>query len=183
MIVLQAASLALFLFAGGGDLKADLSKLQVSAQGGRLEVSFELVNAFDDELVERIETGLSSGFELQFRLVRERRLWWDANVESTTLQVFATYDAVSREYLINYRQDGSLMRSRVVRDLGELEEAMTGFTGLHLFTVERPPARRRVYLRARAKLGSKNLFGFIPTTIATDWVDSPRFSLATAEDG
>lgn len=182
MSLLPAVSLlAAFLFAGGGGEDARLSELQVTAQGGRLEASFVLVDAFDSELVERIETGLSSGYELQFRLIRERKIWWDAEVASTTLEVFATFDAVSREYLVNFRQDGALMRSQVVRDLPELEATMTRFEGLHLFTVERPAPRRRVFLKARAKLGSKNLLGFIPTTVATAWVESARFRLEESD--
>jgi len=64
----------------------------------------------------------------------------------------------------------------VVRELDELRRAMTRFEGVHVFTVEATPVRRRLQVRARAKLGDRNLLGFIPSTRTTDWVESSRFT-------
>jgi hypothetical protein len=76
---------------------------------------------------------------------------------------------------VNFRQDGSLIESRVLRTIDELESAMTRFEGLHLFTVERPPPQRRLLVKARAKLGDKTILKIIPSTDATDWVESKKF--------
>ena len=176
MTPLAAAGLVALLTVAQADAKPRMTDLKVLPQGSRIEVSFALVDAFDQELVERIETGLPSGFDYQFRLQRDRKWWFDAGMRSTTLEVFATYDAVNGEYLVNFRQDGRLIESRVLRNLAELERAMTRFDGLFLFTAERRPDRRLI-VRARARLGSKNVLGFIPATVATDWVESSKFRL------
>ena len=175
--LLPALSVLGLLFVATPDDKAHLADLRVTVDGARLQVSFALVNAFDSKLVERIETGLPSGYAYHFRLLKDYKLWWDHELDDTTIQVFASYDAVSREYLVNYRQDGRLIESRVVRDLPQLETAMTRFDGLHLFTVEER-SRRRLLIRARARLGRKNLLGIIPTSIETDAVESAKFRLA-----
>ncbi|MDX1501216.1 MAG: DUF4390 domain-containing protein [Thermoanaerobaculia bacterium] len=174
--LLPALTLLGLLFAGEPDGKARLEDLRVTVQGSRLDVSFHLVNAFDSDLVERIETGLPSGFRFHFTLLKDYKLWWDREMDDTTIQVFASYDAVSREYLVNYRQDGRLIQSRVVGNLAELEAAMTRFEGLHVFNVERRP-RRRMLIRAKARLGRKNLLGIIPTSIETGSLESAKFRL------
>jgi hypothetical protein len=88
------------------------------------------------------------------------------------------YNAVTREYLVNTKQNGKLIGSRVVRTREELEEAMTRFDGIPLFTLDREPAKRRVFVRVRAELGSRTLLYFIPTKRATDWVRSRRIDPA-----
>jgi hypothetical protein len=170
-----ALGLLALLLAEGESPKPHLSALELALDGPRVLVTVELVDAFDDELVERIQTGLPSGYDYQFRLLKDFKFWWDQDVDSTTLQVFATYDAVSREYLVNYRQDGRLIQSRVLGDLQELERAMTRFEAVHVFTLDSPPPRRRLLVRARVKLGDGTFLKFIPTTEDTPWVESRKF--------
>ena len=65
-------------------------------------------------------------------LARDRKRWFDRDLESTRLTVIGMYDAVRREYLVNFKQDGRLLESRVVQTLAELERAMTEFRELPL---------------------------------------------------
>jgi hypothetical protein len=178
-----ALMLTAFLFFGSSDDKPHLSDLQVSLEGTRVAVSFELVNAFGDELFERIQTGLASGFSFQFVLVREQRRWFDDKIDSSTLQVIAMYNAVTREYLVNYKQDGKLTDSRVTRTRVELEQAMTRFEKLTVFHVDevKSSPRRRALVRARAELGSKTMLLIIPTRVQTDWIKSEKFSLPSSQ--
>ena len=100
-----------------------------------------------------------------------------------TLQVIAMYNAVTREYLINFKQDGKLIDSRIARTREELEQAMTRFDKLTVFHVDdvKPNPRRRALVRARAELGSKTMLLIIPTRIETDWVKSEKFSLPSGQ--
>lgn len=183
MRVPAALTLTAFLFFGSSDDKPHLTDLEVSLDGTRVAVSFELVNAFGDELFERIQTGLASGFSFQFVLAREQRRWFDNKIDSSTLQVIAMYNAVTREYLINFKQDGKLIDSRIARTREELEQAMTRFDKLTVFYVDdvKPNPRRRALVRARAELGSKTMLLIIPTRIETDWVKSEKFSLPSGQ--
>lgn len=175
MTALPALGLLALLFATGDGSEPRLTELAVHLDGQRVAVDFALRGAFGDELVERIETGLPTGFDYQFRLVKDFKFWWDQDLDETTVQVFASYDAVAREYLVNLRQDGRLIESKVLRTLQELEAAMTRFAGLHLFTLEGSAPRRRLLIKARAKLGDKTLLRILPTTDATGWVESSKF--------
>ena len=83
------------------------------------------------------------------------------------------YNAVTEEYLVNYKHDGKLIDSRVVTDTSELETAMTMINALPAFEVESPMPNRAL-LRVRAVLGSKHLLYLFPRTIATNWA---RFRL------
>ncbi len=162
---------------GGAPKKAQLSDLTVDLTEGRLEVSFWLQDAIDEELIERIEAGLPSGFRYQFKLVRPTRLWFDNTLIASQLEVVGMYNAVTQEYQVNYKQNGKVTVSQVVNDRQELEVALTRFERFMPFPIDDIRARKPIHLRVRAKLGSRNLLLLIPTTIHTDWVESERFVL------
>ena len=70
------------------------------------------------ETRERIESGLPTGFIYELELARDRKRWWDDGLARARLEVVAMYNAVTREYLVNTKQDGKLIDSRTVRDAG-----------------------------------------------------------------
>lgn len=175
MNVQTALALSAFLFFGSSGDKPHLSELQVSLKGRRVEASFELINGFDDQLFERIQTGLASGFTYQFVLFRDQKRWFDNKLDSSSLEVTAMYNAVTREYLVNYKQDGKLIDSRIARDRDELERSMTRFDGLTILQLGNLTPNKQVFARARAELGSKTTLLIIPTRVKTDWVRSRKF--------
>ena len=155
-----------------------ITALTVTPMVGSVDVSFTLANVFDDELVERIQTGLPTGFDFKVKLTKGQRWWWfDADLRTADFSVVAMYNAVTGEYLVNYKQNGKLIDSRVIREIRDLRAAMTRFDNLHLFDTSDLQSDRRVWVRARAALGSKQTLLIIPTTIQTDWAESRRFRL------
>ncbi len=168
---------------GGPTREARLADLEVALEEGRLEVSFQLQGAIDDELLERIDAGLPSGFRYQFKLVRPTKFWFDNTLRASQLEVVGMYNAVTREYQVNYKQNGKLMISRVLTDREELEFALTHFERFNPFPIDDVKARKPIHLRVRAELGSRNLLLLIPTTIHTEWVESERFVLGQTGDG
>jgi hypothetical protein len=121
--------------------------------------------------------GLASGFTYQFVLTRDQKRWFDNKLDTSTLEVTAMYNAVTREYLVNFKQDGKLVDSRIALDREELERAMTRFSGLTLFHLGDINPNKRISVRARAELGSKTTLLIIPTRVKTDWVRSRKFRL------
>jgi hypothetical protein len=154
-----------------------LTDLAVAFDEGQLEVSFRLRDAIDEELIERIEAGLPGGFRYHFKLVRPNKFWFDNTLISGDLEVVARYDAVTREYQVNYKQNGKLTVSRMLKDRSELEGALTHFERLIPFPLDQIGSRKPIHLRMRAELGSRNLLLLIPTTVHTDWIESERFEL------
>jgi len=152
-----------------------LDNFQVSLEGRRVSASFDLGPGLPDELIQRIRSGLPTGLTYQFRLYRDHIRWFDRGLDDASLHVIAMYNAVTREYLVNYKFDGKLTESRVVRSTDELKQAMTHFRMLPIFTLGSLPTDRRLLVRARADLGSRTIFSFIPTAVTTDWVESKKF--------
>ena len=164
---------------------ARIGDLLVQREGERLLVSFQLADAFDDSLIERIETGLPTGFTYHIKLERLRRYWWNRRFHRSQLEVIAMYNALTREYLVNYKQDGRLIDSRVVKSRDELRRAMTMLHALPVYSLDQPRSGRWV-VRVRAELGSRTVLLLFPTTRHTAWAESPTFTglgpPATASD-
>lgn len=160
-----------------------VSELQLKIEESQVQVSFQLDDAFTEDFLRRVESGVPTGFVFDFQLVRDRKTWFDSNVDNASLRVDAMYNAVTREYLINFKHDGNLVESRVVRELEDLQQAMTEFSDFAVFAIEGKAARQRLRVRVRAVLGTRMFLFFIPRTQSTDWVESPRFQIQTPEPG
>jgi hypothetical protein len=172
-----AAFLLLLALSAPGTVAADgrIRGLDVEVDSHRVVVGFRLEDGFDRELAQRVASGLATTFEYEFELLRDRKRWFDRPLQSVSLQVTAMFDAVSQEYLVNYKLDGKLVESRMVRNLEDLRRAMTRFEGLPVFNLEPLPRRWRLLIKVRCVLGSRTLFSIIPTREATDWRESEKF--------
>jgi hypothetical protein len=89
----------------------------------------------------------------------------------------AMYNAISQEYLVNFKRDGKLVESRLARSRPELESAMTRFERVPLFTLAdlRGAEGSRFLIKARAELGTKTWLSIIPVHVDTDWAQSRKF--------
>jgi hypothetical protein len=154
--------------------KPALSELQVSTDGQEIRVSLQLENAFSEALLERLDSGLPTELTYRFRLYKDRKRWWDRDLAKSSYQIIAMYNAVSREYLVNYKHDGKLTGTRVVRDLEELERAMTVLDQVPIFTLGALKPGAQVLVRARVELGSGTWLFIFPTTETTDWQRSRK---------
>jgi hypothetical protein len=156
---------------------AELAIAPPAVVDARIELTFQLEEAFDERLLARLDSGLPTGFTYRFVVLRDRKHWWDAKLEETTLEVIAMYNAVGNEYLVNFKQDGRMVESRLARSRGELEAAMSRFERVPLFAAEGLPRGERLLVKGRAELGTRTLFSFIPVDIETDWAESRKFRL------
>ena len=154
--------------------KAGIAGLSVLREDTTLLVSFRLDRGLDERTWERIESGLPTGFTYDIELQRLRRRWFDKEVGSTRLQVVAMYNALTREYHVNFRRDGELYDSRVVTSPTDLEQALTTFDRLPSVEVE-DDLPGRLILRVRAELRSTTRLGLIPDRVHTSWVQTEPF--------
>lgn len=150
--------------------KASIADFEVDVERHQVLVSFKLADAFDDNLKLKLDSGLATGIVFDFELVRRRRLWFNKTVAKGKLQVSAMYNAVSREYLVNYKHDGALIESRLIRSPEELYTAMSEFDDLEALSAE--GKKGEFVVRMRAELGTGSRLFFIPTLRATDWVET-----------
>lgn len=153
--------------------KPGIDALSVVREGAALLVSFRLDRALDARTWENIESGLPTGFTYEIEVRRLRRSWFDKRIGTTRLQVVAVYNALTREYLVNFRRDGELYASRVVTSADELEHAMTVFDELP--SIELDDRAGRFILRVRAELRSRTRLGLIPDRVHTAWAETGPF--------
>ena len=149
--------------------------LEVRLDGRRVLLDFQLEDGFGRRVVERVRSGLPTSFTYEFELLRDRKRWLDRPLDRGSLQVIAMFDAVASEYLVNYKLDGKLVESRMVRSLEELHKAMTRFEGVPAFVLEPLPRRWRLLVKVRGVLGTRTLFSILPTRVGTDWKESGKF--------
>ena len=158
----------LFLLAADGDSPPAIENLQIHRQDGDLVVSFELTNVFDVPTLERIRSGLPTNFTYVIRLENPRPMWWDGTMGRTTLELTATYNAVTQEYLVNTKQDDKLIDSRAVMSIEDLQRAMTMVSSLTAFELPEQTGNG-TYVKVRAELGRRNFMLLFRRTVATDW--------------
>ena len=151
---------------------ARIDGLVLELEASQLRASFRLLGVFDDEFERRLNSGLPTEITYQFELKRPRRSWFDKTIERSSLQVIAMHNAVTEEYLINFKHDGSLIESRLVNDLAELRASMTELENFGAFAFADRDQDQRLTFRVRAELGTRTLLAFIPQRLTTPWVES-----------
>jgi len=149
--------------------QVSIEELTAVLDGDRVHVAFRLDGAFERPVILReLETGLPTVFSFHVDLVKKRHNWFDKVLESTHLEFAATFNAVTREYLLNFRRDGKLVRSESIRDLTELKRRMTLVELQPLLGKPSGPLRR-YRVRVRADIHTDVVFFIIPRSVGADW--------------
>src|SRR5205823_2436365 len=148
-----------------------IENLTASAGKGKVSVRFNLQNAFDrPQIVQGLQSGVPTGFTYIVEIYRDRPNWFDEGIGRSRIEVIATFNSVTREYLMNYRRDRKLVRSETFNDLAALQQRMTAIDEPDLFDIDdRRPYKLR--LRAKADLMRGWLLYFIPWDVSTRWRD------------
>jgi hypothetical protein len=163
-------SLALALFASAATAAdPEIRNLSATAKGGSVSVRFALASAFDDhDLLDSIQSGLPTSFSYIVEIFRDRPRWFDQGLERSRIEVTATFNSITREYLLNYRRDRKLVRSETFRDLESLQRRMTSIEEPNLFEIgQRRPYKLKV--RVKADFGRRFLFYIVPSSNSTRW--------------
>jgi len=146
-----------------------IENLSAAAASGKVSVHFVLANGFDrPETVQALQSGIPTALNYVVEIYRDRPNWFDEGIGRSHIEVIATFNSVTREYLINYRRDRRLVRSETFTDLPTLEKRMTTIDEADLFDIgTRRPYKLRV--RAKADFMRDYLLYFIPREMSTRW--------------
>ena len=150
---------------------SSITQLTANVNGG-INVRFQLDRAFEsEEVLKGLQSGLPTGFTYHVELIRKRPNWFDKRVDRSILEVIATYNSVTNEYLLNYRRDRRLVASETYSDLTALQKRMTSIDEVGLFKLDgHRPQKLRV--RVRADVARGFLLSVIPRDISTDWAET-----------
>jgi hypothetical protein len=148
-----------------------IDNLTATAANGKVSAHLTLLNAFDRaEIVQGLQSGVPTSFGYVVEVYRARPNWFDEGIDRSHIEVIATFNSVTREYLMNYRRDRKLVRSETFTDLEKLEKRMTTIDEPDLFDVgNRRPYKLR--LRVKADLMRGWALYFIPWNFSTRWRD------------
>lgn len=148
-----------------------IENLAAIGQGGKVSVHFVLTGAFrNGDTVATLQSGAPTSFTYEVEIFRDRPYWFDETVGRSRIEVIATLNSVTREYVLNYRRDRKLVRSETFPDVHRLEERMTTIDEPELFDIGgRRPYKLKV--RVRADLWRSWRFYVIPWEVTTHWRD------------
>ena len=179
-----ALSTLLFFAAGAPAERRDpvIDHLTAAGVNGEVNVHFSMAYAFDrEETIQSLQSGVPTSLTYIVEVFRTRHLWFDEGIGRARIEVIATFNSVTREYLLNYRRDRKLIRSETFSDLAALQHAMTHIDEPKLFDIgKRPPYK--LVVRVKADLTRGWLFYFIPWEVSTRWravrVEAPQSEAA-----
>ena len=146
-----------------------IDMLSAKAANHQVSVRFTMAHAFDRaETIQGLQSGVPTTLTYIVEIFRDRPLWFDEGISRERIEVIATFNSLTREYLLNYRRDHKLVRSETFNDLSSLQRAMTTIDEPNLFDIgKRPPYKLRV--RVKADLMRGWLLYFIPWEFSTRW--------------
>jgi len=143
--------------------------MSAASVSGKVSVHFRLANAFDrPETIQALQSGIPTAFTYVVEIYRDRPNWFDEGIARSHIEIIASFNSVTREYLLNYRRDRKLVRSETFTDLATLEAHMTTVDEADLFEIgDRKPYKLKV--RAKADFMRDWLLYFIPREMSTHW--------------
>jgi transposase len=165
--VLAASLLLLASAAFSADPK--IETLSAHAVNRQVSVRFTMGHAFDrEQTIQGLQSGVPTSLVYIVEAYRDRPNWFDEGIARARIEVIATFNSLTREYLLNYRRDHKLVRSETFSDLASLERAMTTIDEPALFDIGKRPAHK-VMIRVKSDLMRGWLFYFIPGAVSTRW--------------
>lgn len=146
-----------------------INHLTATATQNKVSVRFQLEHAFErEQTIQGLQSGIPTSFTYIVEISRDRPNWLDEGIARSRIEVIATFNALTREYLLNYRRDRRLVRSETFSDLAALQQRMTTIEEPDLFDIgNRRPYKLKV--RVKADLRKGWLLYFIPWDVSTRW--------------
>ena len=180
----RAAALAAAIALAAGPLGAAeeatnprIDVLRIETRGPDVFLRFHLTGALNPELAKKIEAGLETAIRYEVRLYRRYRSWFDTYLDTRRYRVAATYDPVTREYVVEETLDKKPLKRTTTRDFAEVQRMLVSREGLLAFRVTSDMPRHNLYCSMRARFDAGFLFAFIPVDGKTDWKKSQAFDV------
>lgn len=166
---------ALLFVALGAVVGAQQVRVTPLALAERVLVSFEVPDAFTDEMRASIESGLSTTFTYDVDLRRGTTLWVDRLISSARVSAIVQFDNLTRLYQVTVTHDGRVEQTLVTPDENEVRALATAFHRLPLFGTRGLEPNAEYYVRVRARTSPKSQWSLVPWERAS-LLGSARFT-------
>ena len=122
----------------------------------RVLVTFRLSDAFNNEVLSAVHSGITITFIYDVELKRGASLWIDRTMASSTVSAGVRYDNLTRRYHVTRRWDGRMDRVEVLEREEDVRDWLTSFDKLPLFSNATLEPNAEYYLRVRARTTPRN---------------------------
>ncbi|MDR1989686.1 MAG: DUF4390 domain-containing protein [Acidobacteriaceae bacterium] len=142
-------------------LHAEPLRIVPITSGDRVVVSFELANAYTDEVREAIASGLRTTFTYEVDLRMIVPTWVDRTIASSVVSISDQYDNLTRRHNLSRSVDGRV-ESIVTEDEATVRQWLTSVTRLQIVGTSKLEPNRDYYVRvsAAARPRSGSLIGW-----------------------
>lgn len=132
-------------------------------------VSFELADAYNDEVREAISSGLRTTFTYDVELRMHVAGWVDRTVATSVVSTSDQFDNLTRRHSLTRTIDGRIAEAVITEDDLVVRKWLTTLTQMPLCQTTKLDASRDYYVRisARAKPHGASLLGWAAAVTAT----------------
>jgi hypothetical protein len=138
----------------------------------RILVTFRLTDAFNEDVLAAVHSGMNITFIYDVELRRGAALWLDRTMASSTVSATVRYDNLTRRYHVARRWDGRVDRAEVLEREEDVRSFLTTFDKLPLFNNGSLEPNAEYYVRVRARTTPRN------ATFVWPWQNSDVAGLA-----
>ncbi len=157
---------AIGLLAAGALVRAAESlRIVPIVSDDKVVVSFELADAFTDEVREAISSGLRTTFTYDIELRMVVPLWVDPTICTAVVTATDQYDNLTRRHSLSRTVDGRVEEASVTEDASVVKRWLTTSNRLPLCQTSKLDASRDYYVRinARTRPRGGSLLGWATT--------------------
>jgi uncharacterized protein DUF4390 len=150
------------LAAAASALAAETLRILPVVRGDDVVVSFELADAYNDEIRQAISSGLRTTFTYDVELRMVVPTWVDRTVVTTVVTSSDEYDNLTRRHKLSRSLDGRVQEVTDTEDESLVRKWLTTFSGLPLCRTAKLDRSRDYYVRisARARPHGGSLLGW-----------------------
>ena len=150
------------LIASAAASAADSLRVVPLVRDDQVLVSFELADAFTEDVQDAIASGLRTTFTYDIELRMSVPAWVDRTVATAVVTAIDHYDNLTRRHTLSRTVDGQVVEALVTDDEAVVKQWLTTWAHLPLCQTSRLDASRDYYVRvsARARPLGASLLGW-----------------------
>lgn len=155
-------SFAFAMVAAGAVVHAEALRIVPIASDDSVVVTFELSDAWTDEVRQAISSGLRTTFTYDIQLRMIVPTWVDRTVASAVVTISDQYDNLTRRHSLSRTVDGRVMDAVVTDDAATVQQWLTTLTRLPLIETAKLDPNHDYYVRitAQARPRSGSIIGW-----------------------
>jgi hypothetical protein len=158
----HAALVGLVLCVFARAAAAQTVRITPVTRDGHVMVSFEVADAFGEQVQSVIESGLTTTFTYEVELRRGATLWVDRTIDVAQVAASVKFDNLTRRYQVSIIRDGRVEEATELQNLEDVRRAVTVFSKLPLFSTRKLEANSEYYIRVKARMRPHNALFVLP---------------------